>query len=111
VCVWCRCLDEEWCVKCSEERKADEGPRADEPEAAIKEMMALLRRNKTFVDPDGDHHHSHNKQHQQLKALDARADEHRFFVDQVQEADDPCLFSLSLPLFASLLPLSTLYLD
>ncbi|PLW57897.1 hypothetical protein PCANC_00950 [Puccinia coronata f. sp. avenae] len=84
-----RCLDEEWCVKCSEERKADEGPRADEPEAAIKEMMALLRRNKTFVDPDGDHHHSHNKQHQQLKALDARADEHRFFVDQVQEADDP----------------------
>ncbi|PLW24076.1 hypothetical protein PCASD_14271 [Puccinia coronata f. sp. avenae] len=27
-----RCLDQEWCVKCSEERKANEGPRANKPD-------------------------------------------------------------------------------
>ncbi|KAA1130836.1 hypothetical protein PGTUg99_025402 [Puccinia graminis f. sp. tritici] len=93
-----RCLgDQESCLKCltkSEEGKPTTtriGGGGDHDEA-MKEMMGLIRRNKTFVDP-APHAVSQPQQQQQQKGglsdLANRADEHRFFVDEVREADDP----------------------
>ncbi|KNZ56684.1 uncharacterized protein VP01_2344g3 [Puccinia sorghi] len=95
-----RCLgDHESCLKCGHERKAEAG----QPDDAIKEMMALIRRNKSFIDPDNLHpqqqqQQQHQHQHQLAAAgatLDARLHEHRFFIDEVHESDDPFSFIAS----------------
>jgi len=90
-----RCMgDHEACLKCGHERKAEAG----QPDDAIKEMMALIRRNKSFIDPDNLHPQQQQQQRQLAAAgatLDARLDEHRFFIDEVHESDDPFSFIAS----------------
>ncbi|KAH9448318.1 hypothetical protein KEM48_012052 [Puccinia striiformis f. sp. tritici PST-130] len=87
-----RCLgDQESCLKCLNQSKSnskedDSGhhQRVIEHDEAMKEMMNLIRNNKSFIDPD------HN-----LNQGENRIENHRFFVEQVREADDPFGFIAS----------------
>ncbi|WAQ88535.1 hypothetical protein PtA15_9A662 [Puccinia triticina] len=94
-----RCLgDQEACVKClsgsgdqgvGDEERKPASRATGEPDQAMKEMMALIRRNKTFIDPDHSQSQPQLKGAQLQQQLESRIDEHRFFVDEVREADDP----------------------